>query len=73
MQEPFCSVQLIWIIQEDTLANRLPLYEQMEWEHLIAYWKNAFRRADVVVFPDFSFPVTSLSHFGIVIIAISNH
>ncbi|XP_024991045.1 uncharacterized protein LOC112525238 [Cynara cardunculus var. scolymus] len=57
MQEPFCSVQLIWIVQEDTLANRLPLYEEMGWEHLIAYWKNAFRRADVVVFPDFSFPM----------------
>lgn len=57
MQEPFCSVQLIWIVQEDTLANRLPLYEEMGWEQLIAYWKNAFRRADVVVFPDFSFPM----------------
>ncbi|KAJ9553758.1 hypothetical protein OSB04_017803 [Centaurea solstitialis] len=57
MQEPFCSVQLIWIVQEDTLANRLPLYEVMGWEQLIAYWKNAFRRADVVVFPDFSFPM----------------
>lgn len=57
MQEPFCSVQLIWIIQEDTLANRLTLYEDMGWEHLIAYWKSAFRRADVVVFPDFSFPM----------------
>lgn len=57
MQEPFCSVQLIWIIQEDTLANRLTLYEEMRWEHLITYWKNAFRRADVIVFPDFSFPM----------------
>ncbi|KAK1419656.1 hypothetical protein QVD17_28898 [Tagetes erecta] len=57
MQEPFCSLQLIWIIQEDTLANRLPLYEEMEWEHLVAYWKNAFTRADVIVFPDFSFPM----------------
>nr|XP_043613624.1 uncharacterized protein LOC122585562 [Erigeron canadensis] len=55
MQEPFCSVQLIWIIQEATLANRLPLYEEMGWENLITYWKNAFRRADVIVFPDYSF------------------
>lgn len=61
MQEPFCSVQLIWIIQEDTLANRLLLYEEMEWEHIITYWKNAFKRADVVVFPEFSFPVSSPS------------
>ncbi|KAD2393227.1 hypothetical protein E3N88_40204 [Mikania micrantha] len=57
MQEPFCFVQLIWIIQEDTLANRLPLYQEKGWEHLIAYWKNDFARADAVVFSDFSFPM----------------
>lgn len=57
MQAPFCSVPLIWIIQEDTLANRLPLYENMGWEQLISYWRNAFTRADVIVFPDFSLPV----------------
>lgn len=57
MQEPFCSVPLIWIIQEDTLANRLQLYENMGWDHLISNWKNALSRADVVVFPEFSFPV----------------
>ncbi|XP_059666007.1 uncharacterized protein LOC132311881 isoform X2 [Cornus florida] len=57
MQEPFCSVPLIWIIHEDTLANRLPVYEDMGWEHLVSYWKNAFSRADVVVFPDFSLPM----------------
>ncbi|KAL7589264.1 hypothetical protein Lser_V15G36450 [Lactuca serriola] len=57
MQEPFCSVQLIWIIQEDTLSNRLPLYQELPHEHLITYWKNVFRRADVIVFPDYSFPM----------------
>lgn len=57
MQEPFCSIQLIWIIQEDTLSNRLPLYQETGHEHLITYWKNVFRRADVVVFPDYSFPM----------------
>ncbi|CAH2041892.1 unnamed protein product [Thlaspi arvense] len=57
MQAPFCSVPLIWIIQEDTLANRLPLYENMGWEQLISYWRNAFTRADVIVFPDFSLPM----------------
>lgn len=62
MQEPFCSVPLIWIIQDATLANRLSVYEDMGWEHLISYWKNAFSRADVVVFPDFSLPV-NLIHF----------
>ncbi|KAL4575261.1 hypothetical protein LXL04_022103 [Taraxacum kok-saghyz] len=57
MQEPFCSVQLIWIIQEDTLSNRLPLYQQTGQQHLITYWKKVFRRPDVVVFPDYSFPM----------------
>lgn len=56
MQEPICSVPLIWIIQEETLANRLSVYEDMGWEHLITYWKNAFSRADVA-FQDFSLPM----------------
>lgn len=57
MQEPFCSVPLVWAIQEDTLANRLPLYEDMGWERLISFWRSSFSRADVIVFPDFSLPV----------------
>lgn len=57
MQEPFCSVPVIWIIQEDTLANRLPVYEHMHWEHVISQWKITFARANVVVFPDYSLPM----------------
>lgn len=57
MQEPFCSVPVIWIIQEDTLANRLPVYEEMHWEHIISQWKITIARANVVVFPDYSLPV----------------
>ncbi|KAH7839855.1 hypothetical protein Vadar_009711 [Vaccinium darrowii] len=57
MQEPFCSVPLVWAIQEDTLANRLPLYEDMGWERLISFWRSSFSRADVIVFPDFSLPM----------------
>ncbi|KAK3035024.1 hypothetical protein RJ639_033938 [Escallonia herrerae] len=57
MQEPFCSVPLIWIIQEDTLANRLPIYLDNGWDHLISHWRDAFSRADVVLFPDFSLPM----------------
>lgn len=63
MQEPFCSVPLIWIIQEDTLASRLQLYEDMAWGRLISEWKIAFSRADLVVFPEFSFPVIFLLDF----------
>ncbi|KAK7279514.1 hypothetical protein RJT34_24567 [Clitoria ternatea] len=57
MQEPFCSVPLIWIIQEDSLSTRLPVYEQMGWEHLIFHWRSTFSRASVVVFPDFTYPM----------------
>ncbi|KAK7391494.1 hypothetical protein VNO78_19910 [Psophocarpus tetragonolobus] len=57
MQEPFCSVPLIWIIQENTLSSRLPVYEQMGWEHLVSHWRKAFSRANVVVFPDFTSPM----------------
>ncbi|PON49533.1 Glycosyl transferase [Parasponia andersonii] len=56
-KEPFCSVPLVWIIQEDTLANRLPVYEKMGWMDLISYWRSAFSRANVIVFPDFSLPM----------------
>ncbi|XP_014514488.1 uncharacterized protein LOC106772541 isoform X2 [Vigna radiata var. radiata] len=57
MQEPFCSIPLIWIIQEDRLSSRLPVYEQMGWEHLVSHWRNALSRASVVVFPDFTYPM----------------
>ncbi|RWR97248.1 Glycosyl transferase [Cinnamomum micranthum f. kanehirae] len=57
MKEPFSFIPLIWIIQEDTLGKRLAIYAEMGWEHLISEWRNAFSRADVVVFPDFSLPM----------------
>ncbi|KAF5467003.1 hypothetical protein F2P56_016877 [Juglans regia] len=57
MQEPFCSVPLVWIIQEDTLANRLSAYEEMGWKYLVSHWKTAFSRASVVVFPEFTLPM----------------
>ena len=62
MQEPFCSIQLIWIIQEDTLAKRLPFYEKLGWEHLVSCWGSAFSGADVVVFPDFSMSINLPPH-----------
>ncbi|XP_021890554.1 uncharacterized protein LOC110809134 [Carica papaya] len=57
MQEPFSSLPLIWIIQEDILASRLLLYEEMGWKHLVSHWKSAFSRANIIVFPDFSTPM----------------
>ncbi|XVF23461.1 hypothetical protein REPUB_Repub13aG0040800 [Reevesia pubescens] len=57
MQEPFDTVPLIWIIQEDTLAKRLPVYEEMGLEHLLSNWRSSFTRANVIVFPDFTLPM----------------
>ncbi|RZC70593.1 hypothetical protein C5167_033734 [Papaver somniferum] len=57
MQEPFCSIPLIWIVEEDILARRFAKYVEMGWEHLILEWRNALSRADVVVFPDYSLPL----------------
>ncbi|KAJ7974974.1 Glycosyl transferase, family 1 [Quillaja saponaria] len=57
MQEPFCSVPLIWVIQEDSLANRFQAYEELGWKRLVSHWRSAFSRANVVVFPDFTLPM----------------
>ena len=70
MQEPFCSVPLIWIIQEDTLANRLSMYEEMGWMHLISHWRSAFSRANVIVFPDYSLPVDLLSFLNVTLLIV---
>ncbi|MBA0721355.1 hypothetical protein Golax_008905, partial [Gossypium laxum] len=57
MQEPFDTVPLIWIVQEDTLAKRLPVYEEKGLQHLVLNWKTAFTRANVILFPDFTLPM----------------
>lgn len=51
------SVPLIWIVHEDILGKRLSHYAELGWKDLINEWRNAFIRADAVVFPDFSLPV----------------
>ncbi|CAN6846812.1 unnamed protein product [Brassica oleracea] len=57
MQEPFRSVPLIWIVHEDILANRLPVYQKMGQNSLISHWRSAFARASAVVFPQFTLPM----------------
>ncbi|XP_078446174.1 uncharacterized protein LOC144715150 [Wolffia australiana] len=57
MKEPFLSVPVIWIIQEDILGERLLKYPAMDAEEFISGWRRAFSRADVVVFSDFSLPI----------------
>ena len=69
MQEPFDTIPLIWIVQEDTLAKRLPVYEEMGLEHLVSNWRSAFTRANVIVFHDFTLDRKSTrlnsSHFQV--------
>ncbi|CDY14153.1 BnaC02g02700D [Brassica napus] len=57
MQEPFRSVPLIWIVHEDILANRLPVYQKMGQSSLISHWRSGFARASAVVFPQFTLPM----------------
>ncbi|KAL4191036.1 hypothetical protein AMTRI_Chr07g78810 [Amborella trichopoda] len=57
LQEPFLSVPLIWIVQEETLGERLPVYEENGWIGLVSEWISAFSRANVLVFPDFTLPM----------------
>ncbi|KAL0680574.1 hypothetical protein Bca4012_047421 [Brassica carinata] len=57
MQEPFRSVPLIWIVHEDILANRLPVYQKMGQSSLVSHWRSAFARANAVVFPQFTLPM----------------
>lgn len=54
LQEPFKRILVIWVILEDTLGKRLSLYERNGLSHLITEWKQAFVRANVVVFPHYS-------------------
>ena len=51
---------VIWIILEDTLGKRLRLYESSGLSDLLSEWKQAFARADVVVFPDYTLAVRSI-------------
>ncbi|CAN8257166.1 unnamed protein product [Cochlearia groenlandica] len=57
MQAPFRSVPLIWIVHEDILANKLPVYQRMGQNSLISHWRSAFARANVIVFPQFTLPM----------------
>eukprot|EP00249_Psilotum_nudum_P011445 c23181_g1_i1 orf=1-2895(+) len=57
MQEPFKLVRVIWIISEDILGWRLRLYEDTGLMDLTLNWKQAFKRADAIVFPGYSLPM----------------
>lgn len=66
LQEPFKRILVIWVILEDTLGKRLSLYERNGLSHLITEWKQAFVRANVVVFPHYSSAVRLIKLFDTV-------
>uniref|UniRef100_A0A0D9V319 Glycosyl transferase family 1 domain-containing protein n=1 Tax=Leersia perrieri TaxID=77586 RepID=A0A0D9V319_9ORYZ len=57
MQEPFKSVPVIWNVQESSLAHRISEYNSSGMIQILDGWKEAFSRADVIVFPDYVLPV----------------
>jgi len=58
MQEPFKSLPLIWVINEETLAVRSRQYNSTGQTELLTDWKKIFSRASVVVFHNYLLPVS---------------
>ncbi|CAA6671588.1 unnamed protein product [Spirodela intermedia] len=57
LQEPFKSVPIMWTVHEQSLALRLNKYVVNNQTQLINNWKQAFKRATVVVFPNHALPL----------------
>ncbi|CAB80930.1 hypothetical protein [Arabidopsis thaliana] len=57
MQEPFKSLPLIWVINEETLAVRSRQYNSTGQTELLTDWKKIFSRASVVVFHNYLLPI----------------
>lgn len=57
VEQPFDSIPVVWLIQEDILGRHLPSYESSGWNDLVTMWRSDFSRANVVVFPDLSLPM----------------
>ncbi|CAN8221775.1 unnamed protein product, partial [Cochlearia groenlandica] len=56
MQEPFRSLPLVWVINEETLAVRSRQYNSTGQIELLVDWKRIFSRASVVVFRNYLLP-----------------
>ncbi|KFK30705.1 hypothetical protein AALP_AA6G017100 [Arabis alpina] len=57
MQEPFKSLPLVWVINEETLAVRSRQYNSTGQTELLTDWKKIFSRATVVVFHNYLLPI----------------
>ncbi|XP_078429041.1 glycosyl transferase family 1 protein [Wolffia australiana] len=56
-QEPFKSVPVVWTVDEDSLALRVRNYRDNNQTRLLHDWKQTFKRATVVVFPNHVLPL----------------
>ena len=59
-REPFKGVPIIWTVHEESLARRINDYFFNNQTQIIHDWKQAFKRATVVVFPNHVLPVIIL-------------
>ena len=57
LHEPFKSVPVIWTVHEYSLAHRIKEYNASGMLQIIDAWKEVFRRANVIVFPNYILPV----------------
>ncbi|XP_010556580.1 PREDICTED: uncharacterized protein LOC104825864 [Tarenaya hassleriana] len=57
MQEPFKSLPLIWVINEETLAVRSRWYTSTGRTDFLNVWRKIFHRASVVVFHNYLLPI----------------
>ncbi|KAL1198121.1 hypothetical protein V5N11_001206 [Cardamine amara subsp. amara] len=57
LQEPFKSLPLVWVINEETLAVRSRQYNSTGQTDLLTDWKKIFSRASVVVFHNYLHPI----------------
>lgn len=57
LHEPFKSIPIIWTVHEYSLAHRTNEYNASGMIQLINAWKDVFRRANVIVFPNYILPV----------------
>lgn len=54
---PFRSIPVIWVIMSDALGAVLGAYETAGAKSLVYDWARSFKRASVVVFPNYALPV----------------
>lgn len=61
-QEPFRNIPVLWVISDDALGRRLGVYESAGARRLVLDWRYSFRRADVMVFPNYALPVIIITN-----------